>query len=145
MTTPCPACELVAGRRAPPGGVLARADGIVVHAVDAPTPVAGWVVLTPEVHVRAVHDLDAATHARLFAWAHRVARAQRDALGAAHGYVVVFGEVLLHAHVHVIPRYADTPDRLRGPRVFQAGPDDARPLAEVEAAARTLRAALAPA
>ena len=76
--------------------------------------------------------------------ANSVARAQRDALGAAHGYVVVFGEVLLHAHVHVIPRYADTPDRLRGPRVFQAGPDDARPLAEVEAAARTLRAALAP-
>jgi diadenosine tetraphosphate (Ap4A) HIT family hydrolase len=141
--TPCPACEIVAGRRTPPGGVIARADGIVVHAVDGPTPVAGWVVLTPAVHVRAIHDLDAGAHARLFALAFRVARAQREALGAAHGYVAAFGEVLAHAHVHVIPRYADTPDRLRGPRVFQAPADDARPLAEVEAAARALAAALA--
>jgi len=143
MTSPCPACDVVAGRRTPPGGVLVREGGFVVHAVDGPTPVAGWVVVTPEAHVRAVHDLDDAAHARLFALAHRVARAQRDALGAEHGYVAAFGEVLRHAHLHVVPRYADTPERWRGPRVFQAQADDARPLAEVEAAARALAAALA--
>jgi hypothetical protein len=27
--------------------------------------------------------------------------------------------------VHLVPRFADTPERLRGTRCFDAGPDDA--------------------
>lgn len=142
MRAPCPACELVAGRRVPPGGVLWRGDGLVAHAVDGPTPLLGWAVVTPEAHVRSVFDLPPDVATRLYALAHRVHAAQRAALGAAHGYVAAFGEVLLHAHVHVIPRYADTPADLRGPKAFLAPPAAHRPADEVAAAARALARAL---
>ena len=139
----CLECEIVAGRVRPPGGVLWRRDGLVVHAVAAPTPVRGWLVIAPERHVRAVYDLDDAETARLATLARRLMRLQREVLGAAHAYQVAIGEVLHHAHVHVIPRYDDTPERLRGPRVFLAEPGDALPEREAEAAATELARALA--
>lgn len=140
---PCLECEIASGRVRPPGGVLWRRDGLVLHAVAAPTPVRGWLVVAPERHVRAVYDLDEGEAARLAEVARRVMRLQREVLGAAHAYHVAIGEVLLHAHVHLIPRYADTPERLRGPQVFLAGPADAIPEAEAAAAARVVGSALA--
>ena len=117
----CVACALVAGRIRPTGGMILEERGLHLHGVAAATPVAGWVVLTTTRHVRCLADLtdDEATHlARL---AVRVQRAQRDVLGAEIAYAVSLGESVPHFHLHLIPRYAATPERLRGARIATQG------------------------
>ncbi len=138
----CPACEVVAERAPVPGGVVWRGQGFVLHAVAQPTPVRGWLVLTSERHARAWYELTADEAAALGPLARAVMQAQRSALGAEHAYAFAIGDVLPHFHLHLVPRFADTPARLRGRAVFDAPPEDARPDDELAAAARAVAAAL---
>jgi diadenosine tetraphosphate (Ap4A) HIT family hydrolase len=138
----CTACDLVAGRRDVPGGLLLREGGLVLHALDGPSPLPGWLVLSAARHCRAWYDLDPEAAAALGPLARRVMRAQREALGAEHVYAFAIGDVLHHFHLHLVPRYAATPARLRGRGCFDASPDDARPDAELEAAVRLVQEAL---
>ena len=121
---------------------MARVPGLVLHGVAAPSPVPGWVVISSERHVRALYDLDDAAARELGPLAARVMRAQREVLGAEHAYAFAIGDVLRHFHLHLVPRFADTPQRLWGRAVFDASPADHRPTEELEAAARALTAAL---
>src|SRR5512139_2395055 len=87
MTDPtCPACRLASGAESPPGGIVLREAGLLLHALLGPSPLPGWLVLTSEVHVRAWPDLPAGPLAALGPLAARVMRAQRDVLGAEHVY-----------------------------------------------------------
>lgn len=138
----CLACELVSGRRVPAGGILLRRDGFVVHAIADATPLRGWLVLTCERHVRGWYDLDEGELAGLGPLAARVMAAQRGALGAEHVYAFAIGDVVKHFHLHLVPRYADTPERLHGRRCFEGRADEMLPEAEVERAAREVAAAL---
>jgi diadenosine tetraphosphate (Ap4A) HIT family hydrolase len=140
--TTCPACDIVAGRRAVPGGIVFSEGGLVLHALDGPSPIPGWVVLNAERHCRAIHDLDDEAAAALGPLARRVARALREALGAEHVYLFAIGDLLHHFHLHLVPRYADTPARLRGRGAFEAAPGDTLPDSAVEAAAARVAAAL---
>jgi diadenosine tetraphosphate (Ap4A) HIT family hydrolase len=99
-------------------------------------------VLTAARHCRAIHDLDDEAAAALGPLARRVARAQREALGAEHVYLFAIGDLLHHFHLHLVPRYADTPARLRGRGAFEAAPGDALPAPAVEAAVASVAAAL---
>ncbi len=139
---PCLACEIVAGRHVPTGGVLLEIPGLVLHGVAGPTPVAGWVVATATRHVRCLADLDDAEAIALARLSVRVQRAQRETLGAETSYAVSLGEQVRHFHLHLVPRYADTPERLRGPRVFQASKDDAVAAAEQARAVAAIGRAL---
>jgi histidine triad (HIT) family protein len=139
---PCAACELLAGRRSVPGGLVWRGGGLALHALDGPCPIPGWLVLTAERHCRALHDLDAEAAAQLGPIAQRVAAAQREVLGAEHVYAFALGDVLHHFHLHLVPRYAATPQRLRGRGAFDATPADALPATELAAAARLVGEAL---
>ncbi len=139
----CLACRIVRGDHRPPGGLLWREGGLVLHALADPTPLAGWLVLTSERHARAWYDLDAAPLAALGPAAARVMRVQREALGAEHVYALAIGDQLRHFHLHLVPRYADTPQRLRGRGAFEARPDDALPAWRVVAAVESVRRALA--
>jgi diadenosine tetraphosphate (Ap4A) HIT family hydrolase len=141
---PCPACELVAGRRAVPGGILWRGDGFALHALTDPTPLPGWLVLTSERHARAWYDLDPAELAGLGPAAARVMAAQRAALHADHVYALAIGDVLHHFHLHLVPRFAGTPERLRGRRCFDGLPDEMIPAGEVARAALAVAEALSP-
>jgi diadenosine tetraphosphate (Ap4A) HIT family hydrolase len=140
--TTCTACDLLAGRRPVPGGLVWRGEGFALHALDGPSPLRGWLVLTAERHCRAWYDLDPAAAAALGPLAQRVMQAQRRVLGAEHVYAFAIGDVLHHFHLHLVPRYADTPARLRGRGCFEAGPGDARPEAELAEAARRVAEAL---
>lgn len=142
VNDPCLGCAIVRGDTRPVGGVLARAPGLVLHGVASPSPVPGWVVISSERHARALYDLDAEATRELGPFAARVMRAQREALGAEHAYAFAIGDVLRHFHLHVVPRFPDTPQRLWGRAVFDAPPADHRPAEELEAAARALAAAL---
>ena len=139
---PCLACAIARGEARPPGGVVWRADGFVVHGVADPSPLPGWLVLTSERHVRAFDDLAHHELSRLGPLAARVARAQRAALGAEHVYAFALGDVLRHFHLHLVPRFPGTPERLRGRRCFDATPGEARPADENEAAAAAVRQVL---
>lgn len=140
---PCLACRIVRGEHRPPGGVLWRAGGLAVHALADPSPIPGWLVVTSERHARAWADLAPDELAALGGVAARAMRAQREALGAEHVYAFAIGDLLRHFHLHLVPRYADTPARLRGRGAFEARPDDALPAWRVVAAVETLRRALA--
>ena len=142
MSPNCPACELVIGTRATPGGVLLREQGFVLHAVDGRTPVAGWMVLTAERCTRALYTLEAPELAALLPLAARVMHLQRERLGAEHVYLFAIGDVLHHCHVHLVPRYADTPSHLRGRGVFESRPHEQLPADAVAAACRTLAGGL---
>jgi diadenosine tetraphosphate (Ap4A) HIT family hydrolase len=139
----CIACGVVRGIRGPPGGILLRRAGFVLHAVLDPTPLRGWLVLTSERHARGWYDLGEAEAAALGPLAARVMAAQRAALGAEHVYAFAIGDLVKHFHLHLVPRYPDTPERLRGRRCFEGRPEDALPDAAVERAARDVAAALA--
>jgi diadenosine tetraphosphate (Ap4A) HIT family hydrolase len=138
----CGACDLLAGAHAVPGGILWREGGLALHALDGPSPLAGWLVLTAERHARALYDLDPVATAALGPLAQRVMRAQREVLGAEHVYLFAIGDLLHHAHVHLVPRYAATPERLRGRGAFEGRPEDVRSPEELAAAARLVGEAL---
>ena len=141
MNDTCPACRLTAGDEAPPGGIVHREGGLLLHAVHAPSPLPGWLVLTSELHVRAWPDLPPPALAALGPLAARVMRAQREVLGAEHVYAFAIGDVVRHFHLHLVPRYAGTPPRLRGRGAFDAAPEDMlAPAPLAEAAARVAEA-----
>jgi diadenosine tetraphosphate (Ap4A) HIT family hydrolase len=138
----CLACDLVAGTRSPPGGILLREGGLALHALADASPIRGWLVLTSERHARAWYNLDAEALASLGPLAARVMAAQRRALGAEHVYAFAIGDVLRHFHLHLVPRYADTPDRLRGRGAFDARREEMLDLREVERAVVAIGGAL---
>jgi len=136
----CSACRIASGQELPPGGVVHRESGLLLHALHGPSPLPGWLVLTSEVHVRAWPDLPAPSLAALGPLAARVMKAQRHVLGAEHVYAFAIGDVVQHFHLHLVPRYAATPDRLRGRGAFEARPEEALdPALLADAAARVAR------
>ncbi|HET7755587.1 MAG TPA: HIT family protein [Anaeromyxobacteraceae bacterium] len=139
---PCIACRVVSGEHVPAGGIAWRGRGFVLHAPLDPCPIPGWLVLTSERHARALYDLSDAEAAELGRITARAMRAQRDALGAEHVYAFAIGDVLRHLHVHLVPRFADTPARLRGRGCFDARAGDALPAWRLIAAVESVRRAL---
>ena len=139
---PCPACRLVSEEERPPGGVLLRTEHFILHAVAGPTPLAGWVVLTAVEHVRGIYQLSDDALGALGPLMKRAMQAQREALGAVHAYSFSIGDLLLHAHMHLVPRYADTVAERWGRGAFEFAPTEALGSQEVESALVRLKAAL---
>jgi diadenosine tetraphosphate (Ap4A) HIT family hydrolase len=139
----CLACDVVGGARTLPGGILLREGGFTLHVLADPSPLRGWLVLTSERHARAWYDLAPAEAAALGPLAARVMAAQRAALDAEHVYAFAIGDVLKHFHLHLVPRFADTPDRLRGRRCFEGTADDMLPEEDLARAARQVATQLA--
>lgn len=132
----CPACEL------PSSKILLRRGGFLLHAVNQPTPVKGWLVLTSERHARAWYDLTPEEAAALGPFAREVMRAQLSALAAEHVYAFAIGDVLQHFHLHLVPRFAGTPLHHRGRAAFDAPASEAVASHDVEIAAQAVKAAL---
>ncbi len=138
----CLACRVVTGDARPAGGIVWRGRGFTVHAPLDPCPIAGWLIVSSDRHAPALADLGDQELAELGPVAAMVMRAQRSALGAEHVYAFAIGDVLKHFHLHLVPRYADTPERLRGRRCFEGKPEDMLPAAELERAAAAIASAL---
>jgi len=87
------------------------------HTLRGPTAYRGWLVVETKRHVSGLGDLTVEEAEAIGRAMSRVARVQREALGAEHVYAFVFGDAVPHLHVHLAPRYPDTPIEYWGPRL----------------------------
>jgi diadenosine tetraphosphate (Ap4A) HIT family hydrolase len=85
-----------------------------------PTKLVGWVVLVLKRHAEAMHELSADECLEMGALIGRTARALRAEMGCDTEYVACVAEAvhLHHVHIHLVPRQADLPQDLQGPRSF---------------------------
>lgn len=102
------------------GGVLLE-DGLVyvghVHTLRGPTAYRGHLVVEPRRHVSGIGDLDVSEASALGEACSRVARLLQDVGGAEHVYMYAVGDDMPHLHVHLVPRYPNTPRDHWGPGV----------------------------
>ena len=94
------------------GGVLYEDDLVYVghvHALESPTAYRGYLMVEPKRHAPALGDLTDEEAAAIGRTINRIARLQREALGAEHVYSFVYGDTVPHLHVHLAPRYPGTP------------------------------------
>ena len=104
----CLACDVNAGRIAPPGGTVYEDDHWrAEHGIDR--LVSGYLVLKPKRHVHHLADLLPDEAATLGTALRTLLSAMRNALAPERIYVCSFAETVHHLHFHLLPRYADMP------------------------------------
>ena len=141
----CLTCRSLAGeRRISPGPFIAEGrHWILDHAY--PSKMRGWLVLVPRRHVEALHELTGEEMAEMADMQRRAIRLLRDAFACQKEYVICFaeGEGFHHTHIHLVPRPADLPPELKGPRIFAmlaVDEADAIPPNEIRVLSEELRA-----
>ena len=109
-TSPAPACVfcgIIAGE-VPASRVYEDDDVVAFMDVRPLTP--GHLLVVPRAHAARLEDLDEDLGTRVFAVAHRLARALRSSAVPAEGVNffladgVAAGQEVFHVHLHVIPR-----------------------------------------
>ena len=127
------------------GGVLFEDDLVYVghvHALDGPLAYRGYLMVEPKRHAPGLGDLTDEEAEAIGRTANRVARLQRDVLGAEHVYSFVYGDAVPHLHLHLAPRYPGTPKDVWGPRLRQWSDAPTVDLIEMRALVAELRTAL---
>ena len=143
----CWSCLANAGiKRVSPGVTIYEGQHwLVEHAY--PTKLRGWLVLVLKEHKAALHELTPAEFAEMGELIQRTIRLVHRQFHSAKEYVMILAEAehFHHVHVHVVPRAADLPSELRGPRIFallgEKVSAEAIPPAEIAALCEELRAA----
>ncbi len=111
MDTNCLVCREVSGGIAVPGGALfTSARSVVVHIppLDGGDVYLGHLLALPRRHVADFAGLDDAEAADIGVSIHMGSRALKDA-GATNVYVATIGHSVEHLHVHLLPRWPETP------------------------------------
>ena len=105
----CIFCRIITGEA--PASFVQR-DDLVSAFLDIRPVTPGHLLIIPNQHVEASHDLPDATANRLFAVGRRFARALRTSGAVRADGVNLFvadgaaaGQEVFHAHLHVIPRF----------------------------------------
>ena len=148
--TPCVTCRLTRGELPSPGGVIYQDDLWQLQHDIEPIALVGWLILKPLRHVEAFADLTPEEAAAFGPLTRRITRAMTEVLHPAKIYLSLYAEAagFAHLHVHLIPRYADTPPERRGPGIFaylresKASGRNRGTIAEVEHATVAIREAL---
>ena len=76
-------------------------------------------MVEPKRHARGLGDLSDDEAAAIGRLANRLARVLKEAESAEHVYAFVFGAGIPHLHVHLAPRYPNTPREYWGPRLVE--------------------------
>ena len=104
------------------GGVLYEDDLVYVghlHTMGAPEVYRGYLMVETKRHVPGLGDLSDEEAAAVGRMMNRAAGALKTCAGAEHVYAFVFGGGVPHLHVHLAPRYPDTPSEYWGTRLKQ--------------------------
>jgi histidine triad (HIT) family protein len=89
----------------------------------------GWLVVEPKRHVPGLGELRDDEASALGLLSNQLARVLKQAMNASHVYAFVYGDGVPHLHVHLAPRYPNTPREFWGPKLTQ-WPDAPRVNAE---------------
>jgi diadenosine tetraphosphate (Ap4A) HIT family hydrolase len=125
----CRSCRIVRGIE--PGGPGGRIydDGIwtVEHALE-PIPLVGWLVMVPHRHIESVADLNEREAELVGVVLQRTVETLMGILQPEKVYLSMFAEKpgFHHVHIHVIPRFHETPLEYRGPGAFRYMADAAQ-------------------
>ncbi len=99
----CLSCELVAGRRSSPGGVIVEDDYFHVHQ-DVGVALPGFVIVASRRHYRGWDAMSAQEAASFAVLVPQVRRAQREALGVVEAYYFLQEDTRHHFHLWMLPR-----------------------------------------
>jgi diadenosine tetraphosphate (Ap4A) HIT family hydrolase len=138
----CLSCDIVSGRRATVGGVIAQTSRFHAHQ-DVAYPVAGLVIVAAKRHFVALDEMDPAETAELLPFLQTLRRAQRKVLNSEHTYYFYNEDTRHHFHVWMVPR-------LEWMRPFGKSVESLRPalrhaaatMSDVAATVRSLRDAV---
>ncbi len=115
----CYACDAHVKADPPPREDIVHTDHWrVAHAFNSTLP--GWLVLLPARHLTSFTELTPEAAAELGPLVRRLGIALGEVTGCVKTYLMQFSEAegFSHLHLHLVPRMADQPEELRGPRVF---------------------------
>ena len=135
---PCVFCEIIAGGRQPEGIVYQDEQCMAFLSIGPRNP--GHVLVVPLVHAANFLEVPAETMHAMTDAARKIAEAIRRTDLKMEGFVLQMntgkaaGQTMLHAHLHLIPRYAGEPAEKK--------PEDIVPMSELAPVAAKIRAAL---
>ncbi|HEX6311011.1 MAG TPA: HIT family protein [Acidimicrobiia bacterium] len=120
----CFVCEKHRQGEAAQGGVLYEDELVYAghahaHAPAGSTAYRGHLVVEPKRHVVGLGDLTDDEAAAVGRLVNRLGRALKDVAGADHVYAFVLGGGVPHLHVHLAPRYPNTPREYQGARIAE--------------------------
>jgi diadenosine tetraphosphate (Ap4A) HIT family hydrolase len=107
---------------AAPGGVLYEDDLVYAghaYGADGQSAYRGYLMVEPKRHAPGLGDLSDDEAAAIGRVVNRLARVLKEGEGAEHVYAFVFGAGIPHLHVHLAPRYPNTPREYWGPRLVE--------------------------
>lgn len=117
----CVICRKQRGELPLPGGPIYTDDLVFAcHAQlwdEQPDQYLGWLVLETRRHTPDLTSLTEEEAVQIGKIAWRIAGILKDELKAAKVYLFVMGEGVAHFHMHLLPRYPDTPREYWGPSV----------------------------
>jgi len=114
----CLSCDVIAGRKATPGGLIFE-DALwsVTHQVS-PAQLAGFLILQPIRHVEHVGDLSSEEAMAVGPILARSSQALMRVLAPDKVYVCSFGTEVKHVHFYLVPRLDAMPADLSGPELL---------------------------
>lgn len=109
-----------------------------------PTRLRGWLVLVLKRHAVTLHELSREELVEMGELLAHLTQLLHSEFGCFKEYISCFAEAehFNHVHIHVVPRAADLPHELQGPRIFallSPAEPDALPPAEITALCERLR------
>jgi histidine triad (HIT) family protein len=127
---PCPFCDIAAGAVDGDLVVLRTPGVLVVPASRQRARNRGHMLVLPALHVTRLIDVGAPLLQDIYSAAGRVAMAARTAFGATGATLFQNDgspdQVLLHVHVHVVPRRAGDDFRMPDPDAAEVGREERR-------------------
>jgi len=116
----CLTCLNLSGeRRISPGPYIYEGTHwIVDHAY--PTTHLGWLVILPKRHIEALHELSREEFRELAEIQYKLVQVMHMDSAVQKEYMMCFaeGEGFSHVHIHLVPKPANLPAELKGPRIF---------------------------
>ncbi len=133
----CLACDVLAGKVTPPGGVIYDDQYWRVDHSTSPVVLPGFLIIKPRRHVEHIALLTAEEMAAFGPLLRNTSRALAHVLHPVKIYAASFGESVAHVHWYVLPRMPDMPasgievlQRLFSEKPWAASDEEAAAIAE---------------
>jgi|SRR3989344_4587949 len=102
---PCVFCNIISGKE--PANIVYD-DPLTIAFLDKYPQARGHLQLVPKTHTRWIYDLPEVEIGGFFTTAAKITRGIIPVLGANHVSWGTFGQEIPHAHLWIVPRYANS-------------------------------------